>query len=415
MMLCLFAFLGLANAQVNPGNGGLTVTPDPVEMGYRPNGAWMRPFEVQLTNPGSAQTITSVETTNEDFFIIDAKVPESITSTKPYHFTIDNADAPAGPYNAQLVVWTSNRLAYTFDLSAIAYDPIEADVVETAPTVTTSFSATVGEGIYDNYQLPGDAQDGKDVIYKMEIANDVVLDANVVGDNGKVAVYLPDFNGKPGPGADNNYAGNVVMEPFEVEVGPNATTSSNSYFPFYTFYNYSIAENLFHADELAEAGVNTTPMVSLSWYANNQYGQEQKNLKIWMANVTDDALTSASHSTADMTLVYSGNMTPAIGWNEFVFNEGSFAWDGTSNVLICVQRNNGSYHSGLNWKSHTATFSAQSYTYRDSAPYDMETQTYTNMTVPTAKPRANTMFKSQGAKGRVVAATIDGMTLTPGE
>ena len=48
MMLCLFAFLGLANAQANPQGGNLTVTPNPLEMGYRPNGAWMRPFEVQL-------------------------------------------------------------------------------------------------------------------------------------------------------------------------------------------------------------------------------------------------------------------------------------------------------------------------------------------------------------------------------
>ena len=357
MMLCLFAFLGLANAQVNPRDeGGISITPDPVAMGYRPNGAWMRPFEVQLTNPGTAQTITSVETTNEDFFIIDANVPEVVSATKPFKFTIDNADAPAGPYSAQLVVWTSNRLAYTFDLSATAYDPIEADVVETAPTVNASFTATVGEDIYDNYLLPGETPDGKDVIYKMEIANDVLLDAEVVGANGKVAIYLPDFNGKPGPGADNNYGGNGSLQPFDVMIGENGTGSS-TYFPFYTYYNNSIAENLFHADELTEAGLNTLPITSLSWYANSTATDEQKNLKIWMANVSDDELTTTSHNTTGMALVFEGNCTPQTGWNEFVFNGESFAWDGSSNLLICVQRNS-TWKPSIGWKTHNPGFYA---------------------------------------------------------
>ena len=38
MMLCLLAFLGVASAQQD---GGMTVTPDPIDLGYRPLGAWM--------------------------------------------------------------------------------------------------------------------------------------------------------------------------------------------------------------------------------------------------------------------------------------------------------------------------------------------------------------------------------------
>ena len=40
-----------------------------------------------------------------------------------------------------------------------------------------------------------------------------------------------------------------------------------------------------------------------------------------MANVEDVALTTTSHVVDGMTLVYTGAMTPEIGWNEFVFNE----------------------------------------------------------------------------------------------
>ncbi len=416
MMLCLFAYLGMANAQVSPRDkGGITITPNPVEMGYRPNGAWMRPFEAQLTNSGAAETVTAIETTNEDFFIIDANLPAVVNSTKPLNFTIDNPDAPAGPYSAELVVWTNSRLAYTFNISATTYDPIEADVVETAPTATESFSATFGADIYDNYLLPGDEPDGKDVVYKLEVENDVLFNAQVAGANGKVALYLPDFNGQPGPGADNNYTGNAGGggggAPYEAQIGETDGTSTTGYSPFYTLYNYSISENLFHADELMEAGMTTAPMGSISYYATNQYGYEQKNISIWMANVSDEALTSTSHTVDGMTLVHQGDVTPVIGWNEFVFNQGTFAWDGSSNLLVLIQRNNGAWNSTINWRAQATGFNAMAYRYQDSGAYDVNVANsmYTSASRPIA------LFKSLGRNDRAVAANINDMTLTPGE
>ena len=67
LALCLFAFLGLANAQ---STGTVTANPDPIDLGYRPLGAWMRPLEVQLTATGAAQAITAIEA-DDDFFVID--------------------------------------------------------------------------------------------------------------------------------------------------------------------------------------------------------------------------------------------------------------------------------------------------------------------------------------------------------
>ena len=413
MMLCLFAFLGLANAQVTPRDGGLTATPDPMEMGYRPNGAWMRPFEVVLSTTGAAETVSAIETSNEDFFVIDAKVPTVVQATKPMTFTIDNNDAPAGPYSAEVVVWSNSRKAYIFNVSATTYDPIVADVWETAPTVSSSFSATFGADIYDNYLLPGEEPDGKDVVYKLNVANDVLFSATVEGENGKTALYATDFNGQPGPGAYNNIGGEggPAAAPYEAVIGENGTTTTG-YFPFYTLYNYSISENLFLADELAEAGLTPAPMGSLSWYANNETGKEQKNISIWMANVTDEVLSGTSVNTSGMTLVYTGNITPVIGWNEFLFNQESFAWDGSSNLLICVQRSNGEWNSTINWKSHNAGFNAMAYAYRDPSAYDMTAETYS---LSTSTSRASIKFKSVGRDGKGMTAVIDGMTLTPGE
>ena len=177
---------------------------------------------------------------------------------------------------------------------------------------------------------------------------------------------------------------------YEVQIGEG--TSTTGYFPFYTLYNYSIAENLFLASELIDAEMLPGTVTSLSWEANNETGYEQQGISIWMANVSDDALTTTSHVTTDMTLVYTGSVTPVTGWNEFIFNEETFVWDGESNILIFCQRNNGTWNSTISWKASSVGFTAMSYRYQDSGAYDVTT---TN-TMYTSQTRPNIIIKGVG-------------------
>ena len=167
---------------------------------------------------------------------------------------------------------------------------------------------------------------------------------------------------------------NFCAGDYEAQIGNG--TSTTGYFPFYTLYNYSIATALYKADEMIEAGVTTAPMNSLSWYATNAPGYAQQGITIWMANVTDNTVSTTSPLATGMTKVYTGAMTPAVGWNEFVFNESDFEWDGESNVLILVQRNNGSWNSTVSWRGSSAS-GCMAYLYTDNAPYNVEGQTYT--------------------------------------
>ena len=189
------------------------------------------------------------------------------------------------------------------------------------------------------------------------------------------------------------YANSCAGQSFEAQIGEG--TSTTGYFPFYTLYNYSIAECLFLAEELANAGVTTTSMTSLSWYATNATGYNQQGITIWMANVNDETLAGASHIVTSMTKVYTGNITPAIGWNEFVFNEGTFSWDGHSNVLIYCQRNNGEWNSTVKWQATSGLdFNCMAYNYQDSGAYD---PTIAN-TMNTSTTRPNIIFKAQGSR-----------------
>ena len=182
--------------------------------------------------------------------------------------------------------------------------------------------------------------------------------------------------------------GGGISVPFEVQIGEG--TSTTGYFPFYTLYNYSIAENLYLASELTAAGMEACTINSLSWYATNTTGYEQQGISIWMANVSDEALTTTSHVTTGMTKVFTGTSTPLVGWNEFAFNESDFEWDGTSNILIFCQRNNGAWNSTINWQATTGLpFNAMAYKYQDSGAYDV---TVAN-TVSTSTTRPNIIIK----------------------
>ena len=228
-----------------------------------------------------------------------------------------------------------------------------------------------------------------DAEYTFTVAGDRSLVANFtfMPPAPVVAEYYPDSNEPNSPYVKVHWAASL----FEAQIGEG--TSTFGYFPFYTLYNYSISENLFLASELEEAGVNTAPMTSLSWYATNAPGYEQQGISIWMANVSDTGLTTTSHTVNDMTLVYTGAMTPEIGWNEFVFNEGNFAWDGVSNVLIYCQRNNGTWNNTVYWQA-TANlpFNASSYKYQDASAYNPNVAQ--SMTISTTRP--NIIMKYEG-------------------
>ena len=201
-------------------------------------------------------------------------------------------------------------------------------------------------------------------------------------------------------------------ETIDVTIGDESSTTTVAYSPFHTLWNYSLSETLFLASELAEAGMTTAPISKLSWFVSStSCTTPQNGISIWMANVPDTELTDTSHTIESMTLVYTGeNILPTVGqWNEFVFNEGSFAWDGISNVLILCQRNNGSWQGSVSWQTHNPGFTAMCYAYSDTnGGYDANSQTYSMYTSSTNRP--NTRFTLDN----IFEGTITNMTVTPG-
>ena len=191
----------------------LSVAPTTIDLGDRPNGAWMRPANVVVGTIASSLNVNSVESSEPYFQLTpDAELPKKVSTNDVLTVEVKHGEGEGVIEGQFAVAYGAAKDIELVDMVAFAYEPEANDVVETAEVIASyPFSATPNmETTYDNYLLPGDAKDGDDVVYEMNFENDVVLSANVTGANGKVAVYTEDFAGKEGPMADNNYEGPEV-------------------------------------------------------------------------------------------------------------------------------------------------------------------------------------------------------------
>ena len=413
-----------------------------LDLGYRPNHAWMRPANWTLYNmTGRAVNVRDHDfTPNPNYFALVApEVPfmMDVDGAEELYFYSDSLALEGDSIiNRQFVLFYDNvRSASVWNIRAHAYDPVENDVWELATELTMNdlpyfdslhvYDTAGNRVLYDNYlMLPEDTVPGlenNDAVYKLTFDNDVILNAYVYGANGKIAIYPEDFNagtsesGYPGPHTDNMYEGPSISDiagggggaasDYDVVVGDS--TGTGSYLPFYTLYNYSISQQLYLAAELNEAGVQPGLMSQIGFRTNTSYSYTEQGIKIWMANVNDAALGATTLQTNNMTLVYEGECTPVQGWNMFNIEAAGFEWDGTSNVVIAFQRNNGSWHSSISWVRTNTSFVSAIYAHNDAAAYDMTAQSYDIYSYNQVQNRAVTRFVS-GVPNREYAANNNG-------
>ena len=205
----------------------------PVDLGYRPNNAWTKPVELTLLSTGAPFSVNALDIDNNYFTLENVNVPFITPNT----INVATGNANAGVVEGTLTVLynETERAAKQFNITANAYDPATSDVWETAKVVSTmSFAEnTVSANLYNNYELPGQAADDKDAVYKVTFPQDMMLSANVNGEDAKVAVYEEGFNGVGGPSVDNNYS---YAGP---QVGPSPIMTWFS-------YNYATGNNTFY-------------------------------------------------------------------------------------------------------------------------------------------------------------------------
>ena len=151
----------------------------------------------------------------------------------------------------------------------------------------------------------------------------------------------------------------------EVEVGK--ATSNNSYLPDYTYYNYAVSQQIYTASEIGMGGTIT----AISFDVNS--GSATRALKVYMKHVTKSTFAGttvndwAQFDPADVLFV--GDVTWGAGWKTITLDT-PFEYNGTDNLLVCVQDETGSYVSSQSFKVYSSS-NASLRVYRDGSPYDI--------------------------------------------
>jgi len=167
----------------------------------------------------------------------------------------------------------------------------------------------------------------------------------------------------------------------EIAIGTGTTTTS--YLPSYSFYNYSYTQQIYLSSEMN--GPSTLTSIAFDASTINS----SRVYEIYLMHTT---ATSADSwlPTDSAVMVYSGNQTFTTGWNTFNFNA-PFAYNGTDNLAVIVIDQTGSYTTSNQWRSHSASSTLAKYIYQDSAPYSINTTPSSGSSSSTAT-RANVKF-----------------------
>ena len=157
-----------------------------------------------------------------------------------------------------------------------------------------------------------------------------------------------------------------------VEIGLGGTTT-NSYLPLYSFYNNTLSEQIYTADEIGMPGTIT----SIAFY--NGGSTKSPDIKIYMINTSKTEFSSTTDwfTVTASDLVYDGtNVSLTAGAWTTIQLDNPFAYDGVSNLGLIVDAHL-SYSSGLACYVFNSTPNCAMYVYSDGTDYSAIGATYT--------------------------------------
>ena len=152
-----------------------------------------------------------------------------------------------------------------------------------------------------------------------------------------------------------------------VEIGDGTTTSYNA--TINTYFHYSLTQQIFTADEIAEAGgfAGTISSISFNMSYASTSDYTMPSIKLYMLN-TDKEVFDSNNDLVDVTdsdIVYEGDFVLPTGGGWITLPVSDFAYEG-GNLLVCIYdptsgypgsaykfycTSTGSNHSSIQWYS----------------------------------------------------------------
>ena len=188
----------------------------------------------------------------------------------------------------------------------------------------------------------------------------------------------------------------------EVVVVGDGGTATNSYLPSFSYYNYTLSQQIYTADEICVAGTITT----IAFY--NGGSSKTRNYDVYLVH-TDK--TDFSNNTDWITVtendkVFSGNVDMISGDWTVLHLDTPFNYDGMSNLAIVVDDNSGNWSSGMACRVFDAPNQAIR-VYGDGTNYDPYNPSGYNGTVLGVKNQIQIGFSEINNRFALITATAN--------
>ncbi len=148
-----------------------------------------------------------------------------------------------------------------------------------------------------------------------------------------------------------------------VEIGESTSTTTQYSLPVNMYFNYSLTQQIFTADEIGVAG--TINSIAFEYAYSSSFSMS--SVKVYMKNVTKSEFetTTDMEAISSTDLVWEGTLSATeAGWVTLTLTS-PFVYDGTSNLLVCCFDDQNGY-PGSSYKFRTTTTGS---TYRGIAYY----------------------------------------------
>lgn len=119
--------------------------------------------------------------------------------------------------------------------------------------------------------------------------------------------------------------------------------ATNQFLPSYSFYNYTLSEQIYTADEIGTA----CTIESIAFY--NDGTEKTRKYDVYLVNTEKNTFENGTDwiAVTEDDKVFSGDVTMVAGdWTVITFDE-MFEYDGINNLAVIMDDNSGSYASGM--------------------------------------------------------------------
>ena len=182
------------------------------------------------------------------------------------------------------------------------------------------------------------------------------------------------------------------------QIGESTSTSTSH--PINTYYNYSYCQMLFRASDFTH-GMDT--VFGIKFISTNA-SSGNFAIDIYIDSTSRNELTGSTALPMDSTKrVYSATRSLQTGENEFLFDNPWVRPSGSSNIVITVDNNTGSWSSNSYWQTTSGNSGTTLYQYNDNTNVDPASPI---TSLSTSSSRPNVIFVAPCGDASCVAPNV---------